>query len=102
MIRRPPRSTLFPYTTLFRSVTERVTLRATIWPVDNLPRDTLVPKIVPTIEIGRAHVCTPVTPISRMPSSPSKNNLLLEPDQCAPMLRTSSYSCSRHVGSRQG
>src|SRR5947209_9769475 len=24
MIRRPPRSTLFPYTTLFRSLTERV------------------------------------------------------------------------------
>src|SRR2546428_8316467 len=24
MIRRPPRSTLFPYTTLFRSVTEKV------------------------------------------------------------------------------
>src|SRR3712207_8232745 len=26
MIRRPPRSTLFPYTTLFRSVRERVAL----------------------------------------------------------------------------
>src|SRR3712207_7456846 len=26
MIRRPPRSTLFPYTTLFRSETHRVTL----------------------------------------------------------------------------
>src|SRR4029434_841090 len=29
MIRRPPRSTLFPYTTLFRSHTERVTDRHT-------------------------------------------------------------------------
>src|SRR3712207_9463040 len=28
MIRRPPRSTLFPYTTLFRSETERVDLDA--------------------------------------------------------------------------
>src|SRR2546427_4431945 len=28
MIRRPPRSTLFPYTTLFRSVLERVLGRA--------------------------------------------------------------------------
>src|SRR5256885_17262863 len=28
MIRRPPRSTLFPYTTLFRSVTEQATLQA--------------------------------------------------------------------------
>src|SRR3712207_8095024 len=27
MIRRPPRSTLFPYTTLFRSVPDRVVLR---------------------------------------------------------------------------
>src|SRR2546430_11467690 len=27
MIRRPPRSTLFPYTTLFRSVTDRVRTR---------------------------------------------------------------------------
>src|SRR5256885_5149036 len=26
MIRRPPRSTLFPYTTLFRSITARTTL----------------------------------------------------------------------------
>src|SRR3712207_7766234 len=28
MIRRPPRSTLFPYTTLFRSLLERVVARA--------------------------------------------------------------------------
>src|SRR2546429_7175090 len=28
MIRRPPRSTLFPYTTLFRSVLERVAVNA--------------------------------------------------------------------------
>src|SRR2546426_4674742 len=27
MIRRPPRSTLFPYTTLFRSVIDRLTIR---------------------------------------------------------------------------
>src|SRR5947208_14376973 len=34
MIRRPPRSTLFPYTTLFRSTAIRATvgnLKATIW-----------------------------------------------------------------------
>src|SRR2546427_7661292 len=28
MIRRPPRSTLFPYTTLFRSTTRRIRVRA--------------------------------------------------------------------------
>src|SRR3712207_8776454 len=35
MIRRPPRSTLFPYTTLFRSLVEAVALRpdaAASWP----------------------------------------------------------------------
>src|SRR3712207_7433084 len=31
MIRRPPRSTLFPYTTLFRSHTESVKLAAVFW-----------------------------------------------------------------------
>src|SRR3712207_8419089 len=29
MIRRPPRSTLFPYTTLFRSISRRVSFTAT-------------------------------------------------------------------------
>src|SRR3989442_11604357 len=34
MIRRPPRSTLFPYTTLFRSIQLRVEVRLSIsWPV---------------------------------------------------------------------
>src|SRR5260221_10746686 len=32
MIRRPPRSTLFPYTTLFRSVCPREAMRAWLWP----------------------------------------------------------------------
>src|SRR5260221_1475613 len=42
MIRRPPRSTLFPYTTLFRSGQEEATGRATgelmnrIWPRDRI------------------------------------------------------------------
>src|SRR3712207_7048299 len=31
MIRRPPRSTLFPYTTLFRSVTHSPSHLASIW-----------------------------------------------------------------------
>src|SRR2546429_848299 len=30
MIRRPPRSTLFPYTTLFRSVAERASLQQSL------------------------------------------------------------------------
>src|SRR2546426_9386862 len=31
MIRRPPRSTLFPYTTLFRSPTRLALLRVEVW-----------------------------------------------------------------------
>src|SRR3712207_8953701 len=33
MIRRPPRSTLFPYTTLFRSVVRVVGIGGTVWAV---------------------------------------------------------------------
>src|SRR6185437_13681017 len=42
-----PRSAATPPTTLL--VTERVTLRAINCPADNLPRDVLAPKIVPTM-----------------------------------------------------
>src|SRR2546423_3296194 len=51
MIRRPPRSTLFPYTTLFRSLHDALHLR------HDLPgrRVALDPEIVP----GRAHGARP-------------------------------------------
>src|SRR5256885_3958304 len=39
MIRRPPRSTLFPYTTLFRSVDEQVDVR-----VDTINKTTVAPQ----------------------------------------------------------
>src|SRR2546430_7362432 len=35
MIRRPPRSTLFPYTTLFRSSSPITTAHHIIWPLDS-------------------------------------------------------------------
>src|SRR5687767_15434543 len=39
MIRRPPRSTLFPYTTLFRSTVRSLNTNAKGWrKVENLPR----------------------------------------------------------------
>src|SRR5437016_9655575 len=56
MIRRPPRSTLFPYTTLFRSCIEErgrrvhVILEQTAWlrPVDDVPHPpSLVPRLAP-------------------------------------------------------
>src|SRR3712207_7213226 len=38
MIRRPPRSTLFPYTTLFRSRGKRLRI-VSVYPVEYLPKD---------------------------------------------------------------
>src|SRR5256885_11438732 len=46
MIRRPPRSTLFPYTTLFRSIFLIPTLAAAITPVH-----TLVGPVTPIIDV---------------------------------------------------
>src|SRR3712207_8199901 len=80
MIRRPPRSTLFPYTTLFRSGLQLAALRLTDR-ADRRSRADFIDRftgadrhIVDSLgeEIGRAHALTPVTPISRMPSSPCK------------------------------
>src|SRR5260370_9993013 len=38
MIRRPPRSTLFPYTTLFRSISRPSTNMLTMEPISSRPR----------------------------------------------------------------
>src|SRR3712207_6951799 len=92
MIRRPPRSTLFPYTTLFRSVPLSYTTDlflalhadgnpSTSWrgfkavaPWGSVPAsDQFVGYLYEEYgKIGRAHVWNPVTPISRMPSSAFK------------------------------
>src|SRR3712207_8527097 len=92
MIRRPPRSTLFPYTTLFRSREANGSETREAAPKDGLSarlerdgelggggrrlgdaaRQQHLPGDPETLEIGRAHVCTPVTPIYRMPSSAFK------------------------------
>src|ERR1044072_3864652 len=60
MIRRPPRSTLFPYTTLFRSVARGVSSVISSY-VDSAAGGVLVD--VDAWQIGRAHGCTPGTPI---------------------------------------
>src|SRR3712207_7847364 len=52
MIRRPPRSTLFPYTTLFRSLHEPLDKRLRILVAGKLPRGALQPE-GPTRGIGR-------------------------------------------------
>src|SRR2546430_54710 len=66
MIRRPPRSTLFPYTTLFRSIAapdQEVALvagdRAPVL-VSGGDRQGLVEALRP-VDLGTEHVCTPAT-----------------------------------------
>src|SRR5204863_7145851 len=49
MIRRPPRSTLFPYTTLFRSLSETAEV-----PACNVPSRSPLPALRYVAEIGRA------------------------------------------------
>src|SRR5688572_22961814 len=59
MLRRPPRSTLFPYTTLFRSVPGKLAvfardphsaLKSVVFPVLGLPRSAMRPELTPTAE----------------------------------------------------
>src|SRR3989338_7976073 len=65
MIRRPPRSTLFPYTTLFRSPTPRLhKTRPSALTADGNPEI----NIRNDVQIGKGHVCTPTTAPSRFAS----------------------------------
>src|SRR3712207_9411820 len=62
MIRRPPRSTLFPYTTLFRSRRDRDDLRARILqtPRHQLAHAALIREDHPTLRrlsVGTADLC---------------------------------------------
>src|SRR2546425_586400 len=72
MIRRPPRSTLFPYTTLFRSATAELEPDGLVETTKlTMPRGALlgalsVSATVTVQEIGRAHVGNPVTSFARM------------------------------------
>src|SRR5258708_11003796 len=81
MIRRPPRSTLFPYTTLFRSVlgadrhARRASKRAILERFEK-SRVVRAHRFLDTFgtelrlsKIRLAHVCTPVTSSHRIPSS---------------------------------
>src|SRR5260221_8518003 len=89
MIRRPPRSTLFPYTTLFRSTIGAVWTNAAGANVTatgatlNLGTNGYawsnagtITVNTSTVDIGRTHTRTPVTQRYRMPSSACKKNTL--------------------------
>src|SRR3712207_8303800 len=91
MIRRPPRSTLFPYTTLFRSqvvvldaadrepcIVEQLFHRARQVAPNGEPAPDRIEAVMPSghAQIGRAHVRTPVTPIIRFPASACKKKFI--------------------------
>src|SRR2546429_2324845 len=61
MIRRPPRSTLFPYTTLFRSIRAEGPFRSTACPRRSLPKRA---SSAPAEELSAAQECR------RWPSRP--------------------------------
>src|SRR2546428_9469948 len=76
MIRRPPRSTLFPYTTLFRSIARRdlqLRGRAAGRGHDRGGSERIRLGLDhPRSEIGRAHAWNPITVRTRIASSACK------------------------------
>src|SRR2546426_6752138 len=72
MIRRPPRSTLFPYTTLFRSVAERIRARVAAEPFDGR-------RITVSIGVAEcpAHGDTPETLIDRKSTRLNSSHLVI-------------------------
>src|SRR3989441_11127331 len=65
MIRRPPRSTLFPYTTLFRSLISKNVNLILYWPVDEKAiqpaLEKAVVKGIPTVNTGGGFTYSPGT-----------------------------------------
>src|SRR2546422_8541018 len=57
MIRRPPRSTLFPYTTLFRSVSRAIGLRGGIHGLSGHSTEEL--KLIVSLSRGSGHLPQP-------------------------------------------
>src|SRR5438874_9539279 len=56
MIRRPPRSTLFPYTTLFRSAASSAAVPVPNRPENRLARDTSVTQDRKSTRLNSSHV----------------------------------------------
>src|SRR2546422_5110604 len=86
MIRRPPRSTLFPYTTLFRSSAPTggsisVPAYATSTSVTIISGNyTDAGSGIATNEITRSHVRTPITATCPTPATSTATNVVSNPD----------------------
>src|SRR2546425_9761258 len=81
MIRRPPRSTLFPYTTLFRSNTRNKKRRFTVPPTHSLSaieRAQLLVTLPPLVR----YCTSPLCPNSRCGSNAILNRALNRPTAC--------------------
>src|SRR2546427_9984772 len=64
MIRRPPRSTLFPYTTLFRSVARADLLKDIRWTSDRAPAEDVLRRLADMARGGHAKVLA-IAPLER-------------------------------------
>src|SRR2546427_385588 len=92
MIRRPPRSTLFPYTTLFRSETSALKLTVPLGALAEVGVLSVTVAVqllgLPTGTIagmlGRAHVCTRVT--AKTTKAPDLSRKLASPPSLAVMV----------------
>src|SRR5256885_11398204 len=98
MIRRPPRSTLFPYTTLFRSANHRCGSRAAMNAVMTMHKDR-------RSEEHTSELQSPCNLVCRLLLEKKKNQSFQEPagfrDYSPPTYSSSTgchelYHCSRH------
>src|SRR3989442_14510923 len=107
MIRRPPRSTLFPYTTLFRSSADYLLIESTYGGKTHEPQEEAIRLLgeavkltgdakgvllVPSFAIGRTQGI--VYELNRLPSARTIPHLALYPD--SPMAQTASDGYRAH------
>src|SRR5258708_21097638 len=98
MIRRPPRSTLFPYTTLFRSVTSLAP--RTTWALVRIRPSLETMKPEPSPRVGTSRCGWP-WPMPGMPGTRSEEHTseLQSPDHlvCRLLLEKKNTQCNPHI-----
>src|SRR5258708_26350579 len=98
MIRRPPRSTLFPYTTLFRSVSGTIPASST-----RSPGSSSFPSSSPAASRSEEHTSELQSPdhlVCRLLLEKKKiNETRCSPNQCTALTNVSSSHCNYEHGS---